>query len=338
MAVDDPWAIDGLSLSALEWRRALSGLLAHDTDLVSARPGVLSGCGVTVAGLTATVAAGQMVVTPSIGSNGSYLVGLTATALAITAQDATYARIDRVIARIYDNSVDGSGQTKAAVEIVTGTPSAAPALPAMPAGALELAQLQVPKAGTGITVVDKRPFTVANGGVPHFDTTTARDAAITAPAAGKMCTTGTGAGLTVWVYTGTAWKQVDYDLGWQDYTPTITGVTIGNGTVTARYWQRGKTVVAEALITLGSTSAVTGAVTITLPVTAARSQNVGSGVCRPGGSGTVYQLTPYAAASSSLVAVGVVGASGALSSVGSASPAAWAATGWMKCQFTYEAA
>ncbi len=140
----------------------------------------------------------------------------------------------------------------------------------------------------------------------------------------------------VWVHLNAL--DDDITAGWQSYVPGVTGITIGNGTVAGRYWQRGKAVIAEVLITLGSTSAVTGAVTITLPVPAARSQNVGSGVCRPSGTGTIYQLVPYAAASSSLVAVGVVGASGALSSVSAASPAAWAATGWLKAQFTYEAA
>ena len=67
MAVDDPWAVDGLALSALEWRRATSGLLVHAGNDVSAIAGVLSGCAVSVASLTATIAAGQLVITPTAG-------------------------------------------------------------------------------------------------------------------------------------------------------------------------------------------------------------------------------------------------------------------------------
>ena len=209
MAVDDPWAIDGLALSALEWRRATSGLLVHGGNDVSAVAGVLSGCAVSVVTLTATVAAGQLVITPQAGTNGSYLVGMTSTTIAITARDATYARIDRVIARIYDNSIDGSGQNKAAVEIVTGTPSASPAAPTLPTGALELAQLQVPNsAGGSIVVVDKRNRIAAAGGSPWFPDTTARDAALTTPSAGQLCTTGTAGAMVVWSYTGAAWVQV----------------------------------------------------------------------------------------------------------------------------------
>ena len=205
MAVDDPLAIDGLELSALEFRRAMSGLLMHDTDPVSARPGVLSGCGVTVAGLTATVGAGQVVITPQAGSNGSYIAGLTATALAITAQDATYARIDRVVARIYDDSIDGSGQNKAAVEIITGTPSATPAAPALPAGALELAQLQVPKVGSAIVVLDRRSWTVANGGTLWVPDLPALQA-VTPLRPGIKAVIGSGSGLAEYVWDGTGWR------------------------------------------------------------------------------------------------------------------------------------
>lgn len=206
MAVDDPWAIDGLQLSALEWRRAMSGLLMHDTDPVSARAGVLSGCAVTVASLTATVGAGQVAVTPQSGSNGTYIFGLTATDLAIAAQDATYARIDRVIARIYDNSVDGSGQSKSAVEIITGVPSATPAAPALPAGALELAQLQVPKSGGGaIVVVDRRLQTATTGPVYAPDLATLQTVAPARP--GTKGAVGTGATLVEYVWTGTAWVE-----------------------------------------------------------------------------------------------------------------------------------
>ena len=56
---------------------------------------------------------------------------------------------------------------------------------------------------------------------------------------------------------------------WQDWTPTINNATQGNGTVTARYVQIGKLVIGMFTFTLGSTSAVSGDVNITLPVTGA---------------------------------------------------------------------
>jgi len=82
-----------------------------------------------------------------------------------------------------------------------------------------------------------------------------------------------------------AWAQVDLTTGvtgvlptanggvsqsaFSSYSPTWTNVTVGNGTVTAKYLQIGKLVLVHIIFTLGSTSAVSGDITITLPVTAA---------------------------------------------------------------------
>lgn len=207
MAVDDPWAIDGLALSALEWRRGMSGLLIHDSNPVSARPGVLSGCAVSVATLTATVSAGQLVVTPQPGSNGSYFVGLTATDVTIAARDATFGRIDRIIARIYDDSIDGSGQSKAAIEILTGTPAGSPTAPTLPSGTVEIAQLQVPaSSGGSIVVVDKRPFTAAAGGVLPA-ASRAVLTAMTAPQVGQVAVCLDYG--TMWRWNGTQWHLIN---------------------------------------------------------------------------------------------------------------------------------
>jgi hypothetical protein len=53
------------------------------------------------------------------------------------------------------------------------------------------------------------------------------------------------------------------------YTPTLGGITIGNGTVAAYYTRVNKIVYGSVYITLGSTSAITTTVTFSLPVTAA---------------------------------------------------------------------
>lgn len=56
--------------------------------------------------------------------------------------------------------------------------------------------------------------------------------------------------------------------GWslQSWTPTWTGLTVGNGTQANAFTQIGKTVVARISFKLGSISAVTGGITFTLPV------------------------------------------------------------------------
>lgn len=55
---------------------------------------------------------------------------------------------------------------------------------------------------------------------------------------------------------------------WVSYTPTFGGTTLGNGNVFGRYFTIGKTTIFQALFGLGSTSAMTGPLTVTLPITA----------------------------------------------------------------------
>lgn len=60
--------------------------------------------------------------------------------------------------------------------------------------------------------------------------------------------------------TGSSW-------GWTSFTPTLTNLTIGNGTISAAYKQTGKAIVLRLIITLGSTSVVGTVVSTSLPVT-----------------------------------------------------------------------
>jgi hypothetical protein len=54
---------------------------------------------------------------------------------------------------------------------------------------------------------------------------------------------------------------------WATYTPSNSGITLGNGTQTARYVAIGKTVFVSYRLVLGSTSSVSGAVNVGLPST-----------------------------------------------------------------------
>jgi hypothetical protein len=63
------------------------------------------------------------------------------------------------------------------------------------------------------------------------------------------------------------------------YTPTVANFTTGNGTVTGRFTRINKMIFATVKITLGSTSAITGSITITNPVTG----TAGSGSLISGG-------------------------------------------------------
>lgn len=69
--------------------------------------------------------------------------------------------------------------------------------------------------------------------------------------------------------TGSSWV-------WQTWSPSYANLTIGNGTVVARYTQIGKTVCLRWIFQLGSTSAVGTNPTISLPVEAAASYSGGA--------------------------------------------------------------
>ncbi len=56
-------------------------------------------------------------------------------------------------------------------------------------------------------------------------------------------------------------------LRWRDWTPTYTNLTVGNGTVVARYSKIGRTVNLHFSFTLGSTSSMGTAPQVSLPVT-----------------------------------------------------------------------
>ena len=55
---------------------------------------------------------------------------------------------------------------------------------------------------------------------------------------------------------------------WISWTPTYTNLIVGNGTISARYKQIGKNVFIKHSFSFGSTSSISGNVTLTLPITA----------------------------------------------------------------------
>lgn len=68
-----------------------------------------------------------------------------------------------------------------------------------------------------------------------------------------------------------ALDALDAEIGgsMQAWTPTWTNLTLGNGTVTAKYKKVGKMVHCRVHVLFGSSTSISGSVTFTLPVTAA---------------------------------------------------------------------
>jgi hypothetical protein len=82
----------------------------------------------------------------------------------------------------------------------------------------------------------------------------------------------TGTGSTDWV--------------WTSYAPTLTNASIGNGTITTRYIQHGKTIFYRGTLIWGSTSSISGTITLSLPITMSSAITL-SGV-EPIGFATLY--------------------------------------------------
>jgi hypothetical protein len=117
-------------------------------------------------------------------------------------------------------------------------------------------------AGTALTNIGAAP--VAEG-IQTFATVAARDAAIVSPTEGMHAFTSDTD--TQWLYSGSAWLIHSRQL--TEYTPTISSVTVGNGTIDAWYSISQGVAHFSASFTLGSTSAVSSVPSFSLPVTAA---------------------------------------------------------------------
>ena len=127
------------------------------------------------------------------------------------------------------------------------------------------------------------------------------------------------------------------------YTPTLGGITIGNGTVAAYYTRVNKLVYGSISISLGSTSAVTTTVTFSLPVTASANSAgllIGNGYYFDNSSGETYlgvsfrtnttTVTPFVAFAGNPYLVRSV--------INATVPFAYGTSDALVYQFTYEAA
>ena len=140
--------------------------------------------------------------------------------------------------------------------------------------------------------------------------------------------------------TGLDWKTAGEQYPWTAYTSSPANISVGNGTLTTRYQQIGKTVNVEIYFVLGTTSTVTGTPTFALPVAAKVSNYtfMGSGSFGDYASGTYPALLVNY---SNLVYITSILSSGTYAfegGVSSTTPFTWAQLDTINARFTYEAA
>ena len=128
---------------------------------------------------------------------------------------------------------------------------------------------------------------------------------------------------------------------WTAFTPTWTGITVGNGVTGGNYCQIGKVVHCRAYITFGSTTSVTAAVDMNFPVTAvSHTGNPHIGLARllDASVGAYNAVVVYLSTARVRVQRTFVSGSDVLTGeLSSVSPFTWTTSDQIMLNFTYEA-
>jgi hypothetical protein len=231
-AVNPSW-INGVALDDYRLRRIDTVLTMHNGNPLGGRSGIVpgtTGLTVTLSGTTITVGSGiALIYQPN---QGVYRVAMTSTSTAtLQAAHATLSRIDLVYLRVWDTSVDASGQNTADIVYLPGTAAASPVAPT-PTGTqiyLPLATITVPPTGGGSPSVSQSvlQYTVAPGGI--LPSTTAP----LSPYTGQFYDNGTD----LLRYNGSSWDtyQKVASVPWTTASLATGYAHDGNGNGTVQY-------------------------------------------------------------------------------------------------------
>lgn len=144
-------------------------------------------------------------------------------------------------------------------------------------------------------------------------------------------------------YNGSSWDS--FDTQWQSYTPTLTNLTLGNGTSVGKYLRQGKKISVEYVFTLGTTSAVGSNPEITLPFT--RASGYGTNLLQPldgtaffvdEGNATYNGCVTSSTAQFRVYCIATGFSAGSLSPTSAASPFTFGSTDQLGARFSYIAA
>lgn len=131
-------------------------------------------------------------------------------------------------------------------------------------------------------------------------------------------------------------------LAWTSWSPTLSGGWAnGNGVWTAKYAKLGKNVIATGYFVVGSTTTKGTTLNVSLPVTAATSNNVnGTAWCGTTASTglSTLNVVPSSTTVVQLAAINSAGTYTALAAVAAAAPITWATNSVLSFTVIYEAA
>ena len=194
-------------------------------------------------------------------------------------------------------------------------------------------------AGEVLTAQDVNDY-LADQVVFNFASDAARSSAIPTPTEGMLALSKDTQQINY--YNGSDFVSALPIGAWQSYTTTFTGVTTTGGTQAFSFCQIGKTVHVRGSFTLGASSAITGSITFTVPVTAvvgATASVVGNALFVDTGTaaytGLVRSTSTTAFTLNAMNAAGTYTTSVVTSST---IPHTWANTDTFSLTATYEAA
>lgn len=141
---------------------------------------------------------------------------------------------------------------------------------------------------------------------------------------------------------GVSWTQVSPSgkgaAAWTTYTPSLTNWTLGNGTITGKWVQVGKTVFFRSVLTFGSTTtAASSAPNISLPTAAIANDNTYDVQARFWHSPSMYQAAAYQV-STTVYGAFIIGTNGVYLTPSTTTPFTWATGDQVLISGTYEAA
>lgn len=193
-------------------------------------------------------------------------------------------------------------------------------------------------AGTKLTAADVNDYLMKQA-VTYFASSTARDAAITSPVEGMVAYLEDTNIYTF--YNGSAWGNLVWPDAWIAYTPTLTNITLGSGGTSAFFYQRvGKAVNVRGRITLGTSGALTGVATFTLPVNSILSDQFWDFGAILNDSGTTFYPGVVRVGTSTATVLATNAAATYTTAVNTSAtiPFTWASSDVINVGFTYESA
>ena len=126
---------------------------------------------------------------------------------------------------------------------------------------------------------------------------------------------------------------------WDSFSVSFSNLTIGNGTATGFYKQIGRMVVYRVSVTFGSTTSVSGAVSINLPVTGAAVQGVHQVVMIDDSTSTSYPgVVAPSTTAAQLRTINAAGTYATQVALSSTVPFTWATSDIIRLSGVYEAA